>query len=30
MGAFFGELQQFRRGIDATNMIGLLPIEGKI
>jgi hypothetical protein len=31
MGAFFGELQQFpRRGIDTTNMIGLLPVEWKI
>src|SRR6202158_6618340 len=30
MAAFLSEFQQCRRGIDATNMIGLLPVEGKI
>ena len=30
MGAFLSEFQQLRRGIDATNMIGLLAVEGKI
>src|ERR1700676_4589830 len=30
MGTILRELQQFRGRIDATNMIGLLPVEGKI
>src|SRR5229473_8122114 len=30
MGALLSEFQQLRGGIDATNVIGLLPVEGKI
>src|SRR5713226_9013687 len=30
MGALLSEFQQLRGGIDATNVIGLLPVEGKM